>query len=34
MAIDLLSLQPNVVSRNLKGKYVMLYGKPKFWASK
>lgn len=29
MAIDLLSLQPNVVSRNLKGKYVMLYGKPK-----
>lgn len=28
MAIDLLSLQPNVVSRNLKGKYVMLYGKP------
>lgn len=29
MAIDLLSLQPNVVSRNLEGKYVMLYGKPK-----
>lgn len=29
MAIDLLSLQPNIVSRNLKGKYVMLYGKPK-----
>ena len=29
MAIDLLSLQPNVVSRNLKGKYVMIYGKPK-----
>ena len=29
MAIDFLSLQPNVVSRNLKGKYVMLYGKPK-----
>ena len=29
MAIDLLSLQPNVASRNLKGKYVMLYGKPK-----
>lgn len=29
MAIDLLSLQPNVVSRNLKGKYVMLYGKPR-----
>ena len=28
MAIDLLSLQPNVVSRNLKGKYVMIYGKP------
>ena len=29
MAIDLLSFEPNVVSRNLKGKYVMLYGKPK-----
>ena len=29
MAIDLLSLQPNVVSRNLKVNYVMLYGKPK-----
>lgn len=29
MAIDLLSLQPNIVSRDLKGKYVMLYGKPK-----
>lgn len=34
MAIDLMALQPNVVSRDLKGKYVMLYGKPKTWAFK
>lgn len=29
MAIDILSIQPNVVSHGLSGKYVMLYGKPK-----
>lgn len=29
MAIDILTLEPNVVSRDLRGKYVMLYGKPK-----
>lgn len=29
MAIDLLTLQPTVISRDLKGKYVLLYGKPK-----
>lgn len=29
MAIDLLNLQPTVISRDLKGKYVLLYGKPK-----
>lgn len=29
MAIDLLALQPTVISRDLKGKYVLLYGKPK-----
>lgn len=29
MAIDILSLQPSVISRDLKGKYVLLYGKAK-----
>lgn len=29
MAIDILSLKPNVISRDLRGKYVMLYGKEK-----
>ena len=29
MAIDILSLQPSVISRDLRGKYVLLYGKPK-----
>lgn len=29
MAIDLLSIEPNVISRDLRGKYVLLYGKPK-----
>ena len=29
MAIDLLSLQPTVISRDLRGKYVLLYGKAK-----
>lgn len=29
MAIDILSLQPSVVSRDLRGKYVLLYGKAK-----
>lgn len=29
MAIDILSIQPSVISRDLKGKYVLLYGKPK-----
>lgn len=32
MAIDILSLQPSVVSRDLRGKYVLLYGKAKFLA--
>lgn len=30
MAIDILSLTPTVISRDLKGKYVLLYGKAKF----
>ena len=29
MAIDLLNIQPTVISRDLRGKYVLLYGKPK-----
>lgn len=34
MAIDILSLEPNVISRDLRGKYILLAGAPKFWASK
>jgi hypothetical protein len=29
MAIDLLSLEPTRISRNLKGKYMLMYGEPK-----
>lgn len=29
MALDILSIQPSVISRDLRGKYVLLYGKPK-----
>lgn len=29
MAIDILSIQPSVISRDLKGKYVLVYGAPK-----
>lgn len=29
MAIDILGLKPTVISRDLKGKYVLLYGKAK-----
>lgn len=33
MAIDLLELEPQIISRNLKGKYAMFYGLPKpLWA--
>jgi ATP-dependent Lon protease len=28
MAIDLLSLEPQQISKNLRGKYIMLYGLP------
>lgn len=28
MGIDILSLQPNVISRNLRGKYLLLAGAP------
>lgn len=27
--IDILAIQPTVISRDLKGKYVLIYGKPK-----
>lgn len=29
MSIDILNIQPSVISRDLRGKYVLLYGKPK-----
>ena len=29
MAIDILALQPNVISKNLLGKYILLAGAPK-----
>lgn len=28
MAIDILNITPSVISRDLRGKYVLLYGKP------
>lgn len=30
MAIDILNIKPSVISRDLRGKYVLLYGKPRF----
>ena len=27
--IDILSIEPTVISRDLKGKYLLLYGKPR-----
>ena len=27
--IDILNIEPTVISRDLKGKYILLYGKPK-----
>lgn len=29
MAVDILNIKPSVISRDLRGKYVLLYGKPK-----
>ena len=29
MAIDIFNIEPTVISRDLKGKYLLLYGKPK-----
>lgn len=31
MAIDILNLQPTTISRDLKGKYVLVYGAPKYF---
>lgn len=28
MAIDLMALEPQQISKNLKGKYILLYGLP------
>ena len=28
MAIDILNIKPTVISRDLKGKYILVYGKP------
>lgn len=30
--LDLKTLQPTRISRDLKDKYILLYGLPKFWA--
>ena len=32
MAFDILNIQPTTISRDLKGKYICLYGQPKLWA--
>ena len=32
MAIDILNIQPTTIIRDLKGKYICLYGQPKLWA--
>ena len=29
MAIDILNIEPSVISRDLKGKYVLVYSQPK-----
>jgi len=29
MAVDILNIEPTVISRDLKGKYILIYGKPK-----
>ena len=30
--IYILNIQPNKVTKDLKGKYIMIYGSPKIWA--
>lgn len=34
MAIDIFNITPSVVSRDLKGKYVCIYGTPKIGLTK
>ena len=34
MAIDLLAIQPNVISRDLRSKYILLAGSPKIGLTK
>lgn len=29
--IDILNLQPTTISRDLKGKYICIYGKPEYF---
>ena len=29
--IDILNIQPNNVTKDLKGKYIMIYGSTKIW---
>jgi len=30
--IDIFSLEPSKISRDLKGKFLLIYGEPKIWA--
>jgi hypothetical protein len=30
--IDIFSLEPSKISRDLKGKFILIYGEPKYWA--
>ena len=32
MAIDIFNLQKTVISKDLSGKYILLYSKPRLWA--
>ena len=32
MAIDIFSIQENVISRDLKGKFICIYGPELFWS--
>lgn len=32
MGIDIFNLQKTVISKDLSGKYILLYSKPKLWA--
>ena len=32
MATSIFDIKPSVISRDLSGKYILLYSKPKLWA--